>query len=678
MVTLSSVWQGMGALGGSVALVFIVSLALGIVLLTVLYVGSAVVVLERFARVARRPVRMGIGALGMAGIVSLALLRENSPELSAGSWPIWLDHFWPLFAQVLLAAALSEVVVWAVLRWLSSEKLGSVLTLALGFCAATAIGTSGSALFALLPPSVMAIAAGVGALLRRRGVGAASRSRSGRGRGGTSAGTIERRLRWLALALSPGVVLVLLPVEVAQGAARVAGSGLALGLTLVVLGLIPLAGAGLADMRGSAEWFIAVRYLVAKRRQVFISAITAICVVGIAAGVWLIIVVLSVMNGFEQTWREEILGNRAHFTVHSGTGPFRDYERVLERVRAVPGVVAATPFLDADGMIRSRAGEIYSVRVRGVDSRSVGQVTSLRDDIVAGSLDDLAADEQPRFIPDELEEPENPAIVIGNQLASALAVGVGDPLLLISPFGGPPTPLGPAPRLERFRVVGIFESSFYQYDEVYTYVDLAAAQEFRRSGPVIDGIEGLTADYYRSRRIGQAVALELGRPFYTRDWKDYFPAFFQALKTERVMMFLLLTMIMVVAAFVIVATLIMMIMEKSSDIAILKAMGAEDSLIERIFALEGTLIGLVGTLLGVVAGIAVTRRLGWIQDQIEAVTGIDTLPASVYQFSTLPSQVDPVQVAVVAAIAMVLSLGATLLPSRQGARLDPAEGLRHE
>jgi lipoprotein-releasing system permease protein len=195
---------------------------------------------------------------------------------------------------------------------------------------------------------------------------------------------------------------------------------------------------------------------------------------------------------------------------------------------------------------------------------------------------------------------------------------------------------------------------------------------------VIDGIEARTTDFYRSRQVGASVSAALEYPFYTRDWKDFFPAFFQALKTERGMMFILLTMIMVVAAFVIVATLIMMIMEKSSDIAILKAMGAEDGSIERIFAIEGTLIGLAGTALGVVAGIAVTDQLAWIQQRIETLTGIDTLPASVYQFSELPTEVDPLQIALVAAIAMILSLGATLLPSRQGARLDPAEGLRYE
>jgi len=259
-----------------------------------------------------------------------------------------------------------------------------------------------------------------------------------------------------------------------------------------------------------------------------------------------------------------------------------------------------------------------------------------------------------------------------------MGLGPGDKLLLISPFGGPPTPLGPGPRLKRFEIVGVFQSSFYQYDEAFTYTTLEAARDFRKTGDVVDGIEARTTDHYRSRAVGARVQEALGYPFYTRDWKDVFPAFFQALKTERVMMFLLLTMIMVVAAFVIVATLVMMIMEKSSDIAILKAMGAEDAMIERIFAMEGILIGLVGTALGVGAGIAVTGQLSWIQEVIERLTGIDTLPASVYQFSELPSQVDPVQVVGVAVIAMVLSLGATLLPSRQGARIDPAVGLRHE
>jgi lipoprotein-releasing system permease protein len=425
-------------------------------------------------------------------------------------------------------------------------------------------------------------------------------------------------------------------------------------------------------MRGSLEWFIAVRYLVAKRRQTFISLITMICVGGVASGVWLIIIVLSVMNGFERTWRDEIIGNRAHLTVHSGIGPFSEYDEIIERVLEIPGVVGASPYLDAEGMIRGDDGRIVGVRIRGIDPKRIGNVTDLETDMIAGSLATLEAP------PPGVDLEDDRAIIIGNQLASSLGVSVGDSMVLVSPFGGAPTPMGPAPRLERYRVGGVFESSFFQYDEVYTYVSLASAQDFLQVEDVIQGVEVRVLDFYRSQGVGKEITQTLGFPYFSRDWKEFFPAFFQALKTERMMMFFLLTMIMVVAAFVIVATLVMMIMEKSSDIAILKTMGAQDVTIERIFAIEGVLIGLTGTLVGVIAGIIVTTQLEWIQQQIELITGIDTLPASVYQLSTLPWYINPLQVIGVAAIAMVLSLGATLLPSRQGAKLDPAEALRYE
>ena len=583
-------------------------LAIGLVALTALFGGAAVVVLERFAR------------------------QQAHWRPAFGAWFVWtLGAAW---------VALDAVVPGALGR--RAELVGA-LPLVLAGAAATVAVSMAIARIALRVATPWTLGVLALAVL---GIG-------------------------LLLVLPvPPVVWFRLGIREVFGAAGL----LLLGLlaALILLGLAPLGAAGLADMRGRVEWFVAVRYLIAKRRQTFISVITSICVAGVAAGVWLIITVLSVMNGFERTWRDEIIGNRAHFTVQSGLGTFGDWEEVLEQVLATPGVVSASPFLQAEGMIRGEAGEIVGVRVQGVDPARVGDVTDLRDDLIAGALEDL--------VPATDDPDQPPGIVIGDQLAGSLGLGIGDPVLLVAPFGGPPTPLGPSPRLKRFQVAGIFRSTMFQFDEIVTYVSLPAAQDFRRlDGDVVDGLEVRTGDLYRSVQIGQAVQASLGFPFYTRDWKEFFPAFFQALKTERVMMFVLLTMIMVVAAFAIVVTLVMMIMEKAGDIAILKAMGARDEAIERIFAIEGALIGLVGTAIGVVAGIAVTARLDWVQRQVEMLTGIDALPASVYQgISQLPAELDPMQIAIVVAIAMALALGGTLLPSRQGARLDPVEALRYE
>jgi lipoprotein-releasing system permease protein len=654
------IWDVLTVAGGTLALTLIVAIAVGINGLTLLFAGSAVVALEQFSRAARRwRSVVGVGIVWSV-LTGFGCLQTWAPELSAAPWREFLSGWAQATAGCAVAVGVAMAIAHLGVRWVSPPRLALVSLVWPGLGFALVVGASGRVLYAAAPALIAAALALLLAVRRRRRANAAAPPPS----------HAEHLLRVLAPALAVGVVPALALPSPATSVATVGGGLLAAFALLILLGLLPLAAAGLVDSRGGAEWFIAMRYLMAKRRQTFISIITGICVVGIAAGVWLIITVLSVMNGFERTWREEIIGNRAHFTVHSRIGPFPDYGEVLQTVESLPDVVAASPFIDADGMVRGSAGAIMAVRLRGVDPARVGAVTDLREDVVAGSLDDLA--------PEATPEGEPPAILIGSRLAYALGADVGEPLLLVSPFGGPQTPLGPAPRLQRFRVVGIFESSFFQYDEMFTYVNLAAAQEFRRDEDVVDGIEARTTDYYRSRAVADLVEQTLGFPFFTRDWKEFFPAFFQALKSERVMMFILLTMIMVVAAFSIVATLVMMIMEKSSDIAILKAMGAEDASIERIFAIEGTLIGLVGTAIGVVAGISVTARIAWIQQQIEAAIGIDTLPASVYQVTTLPAELDPGQIAISVGLAMVLALGATLLPSRQGARIDPVEALRYE
>ncbi len=655
-----AIWGALTAVGGTLALTFIVAIFLGISALTLLFVGSAVIALEQFARVSSSwRHRIGFGVL-WAGLVGVAYLYRFQPELGAQPWTEW-SRSWSIASfKSIGVVALAMSLVRTLIAKLPPHALavGNIVLLGTGY--SLAVGGSDSIAYAVAPFAMTALVAGLFALRRRR------RRETAR----PAPSEFERLLRVLCGAQVPGIAIALALSEPSFGVAAAGAGVLQLYLAAILLGLLPLAAAGLLDSRGTSEWFIAIRYLMAKRRQTFISIITGICVVGIATGVWLIITVLSVMNGFERTWRDEIIGNRAHFTVHHSLGAFSDYEAVLERVTAVPGVVAASPYLDAEGMVRAPGGRIMAVKIRGVDPARVGDVTDLREDLLAGSLADLE--------PEATAEGEDPAIMLGNQLATSIGAGVGDSLLMISPFGGPQTPLGPAPRLERFRVAGIFESTFFQFDEVFTFVNLAAAQDFKRSGDVIDGIEARTTDFYRSRSVAADVRDALEFPYFTRDWNDFFPAFFQALKTERVMMFVLLTMIMVVAAFAIVSTLVMMIMEKSGDISILKTMGARDEMIERIFAIEGTLIGLVGIVLGVIAGVSVTQQIAWVQRQIEALIGIDTLPASVYQFDTLPAQLDFGQIVIAVGIAMVLALGATLLPSRQGARLDPVEALRYE
>ena len=664
------IWDALLGIGTTLTLTVIVMIALALNALALFYVSSAVVVLERFARTVRRlPWVLFFGgamALGAAYVSLEAGLELQVDPSQTGDPARAADTALAFVFGVAFASTAASIgACWLAVRTLSSQRLGTVTLIALGVAAMLLIGSTGRTAFSLAPP--LAIALVVGALALRRRL----KKRKGKGKGGQRS-FAEVQLTWLAGVLALGPILTMFLPEPDLRLAAAGGGLLQLVWMLIVLGLVPLAAAGLVEMRHSVEWFVALRYLVAQRRQVYISAITVLCIGGIAAGVWLIVTVLSVMNGFERAWREQIVGDLAHFTVHSGFGRISDYEPILEMVRETPGVEAASPYLDAEGMVRSESGKLFGVRLRGIEPDSADRVTDISSRIRDGSLQLLdASAERPG-------ERRVPPILIGEPLAEKLAVAVGSELVLISPLGGPPTPLGPAPRLKKFRVAGIYRARLHQFGEVYTYVKLSDAQDFVRAAEVIDGIEARTPDLYTSRRVADAVRARLDSPYYTRDWKDHFPIFFAALRDNRSMMVLLLGMIMVVAAFMIVATLMMMIMEKSSDIAILKAMGAEDATIERVFAIEGALIGLSGTTLGVLAGLAVTSRLDWIQTTIEAITGIDTLPASIYQLSTLPADHDPVQLIGIIAMAMVLSLGATLVPARQGARFDPVEGLRSE
>ncbi|MFP6654177.1 MAG: ABC transporter permease, partial [Myxococcota bacterium] len=495
-------------LGGGVAMAFIVVIAAGILAMTLVYVGSALLVLDRFARVST-----GWASPAVAGLLTsvfLAVITTISiiPPDSVFSGAEWRATFIGQLGWMLAFSLISLVVMSFAIRSFSRRSLAGVATLFASFGAGLALSGTGNLVLAPVLSGFTFSLVAVLWVFRR------SRKRR-------EVFAVERLLRMSAIGSAPGALIALFLPALGQAATLVSTGLLLGGGVAVVLGLLPLAVAGCLKMRKSVEWFIAIRYLVARRRQVFISAISAICVSGIAVGVWLIIVVLSVMNGFEQTWRDEILGNRAHFTVHDRFGPFVDHEEMIEIVEAISGVEAASPYLDAEGMVRGQEGQIASVRLRGIDAETVGKVTDLENDLQP--IEGEGTANLARRFASIGDDGETPGIVIGGHLAVSMGLGIGDRLHLISPFGGPPTPLGPGPRLKRFEVVGIFHSSFYQYDEAFTYTTLEAARDFRKTGDVVDGIEVRTTDHYRSQIVGTQVQQALGYPFYTRDWKEVFP-----------------------------------------------------------------------------------------------------------------------------------------------------------
>ncbi|MBZ4659210.1 MAG: lipoprotein-releasing transporter permease subunit [Desulfacinum sp.] len=407
------------------------------------------------------------------------------------------------------------------------------------------------------------------------------------------------------------------------------------------------------------ELFVSLRYLLAKRRQAFISLITIISVAGVAVGVMALIVVLAVMNGFQQDLRDRILGVTSHAVIGHFQGNFSDYRQVVTEVEQEDGVAAATPFVLTQVMMssgRSVAGAI----LRGVDPKTAGRVTRLEQNLQSGSLQTALA---------LSEDQSAPGIVLGVELAARLGVQKGDYVTLISPTGRL-TPVGRVPKSRLFRVTGLFKSGMYEYDNSLAYVHLSEAQKLLGIGETVTGVEVRVRDIYEAGSIAERLQKRLGYPFWVRDWMQMNHNLFSALKLEKVVMFIILTLIILVAAFNIVSSLIMMVMEKTKDIAILKAMGATTAHIRRIFVYEGLLIGVVGTTLGLMGGFVLCGLLKRYQ--------FIELPRDVYYISTLPVRMEALDVILIACAAIAICFLATFYPSRQAAKLQPAEALRYE
>lgn len=412
----------------------------------------------------------------------------------------------------------------------------------------------------------------------------------------------------------------------------------------------------------SYELFIGLRYLKAKRKQTFISLITLISITGVAIGVMALILVLGVMTGFSDDLREKILGTNSHLVIQKFGAALNDYRVVMEKIRDCPGVVASTPFILSQAMLSS-GSNVSGVVLRGIDVVTAPSVIKIKETLVEGSLDQLAHDQQ------SADGSMLPGIIIGKELAKMLGVGLSEPLTVISP-SGLITPTGMAPRWKKFLVVGIFESGMYEYDTTLAYISLTNAQSFLKMADEATGVEVKVADIYQVRSITDAIREKIGISYLVRDWMEMHRNLYSALKLEKIAMFIILVLIILVAAFNIIGTLIMVVHDKNRDIAILKAMGATASAIMRIFIIQGLVIGVVGTCLGLCGGYV----LAFIQNQYHVVG----LSQDIYYIPQLTVKTSLFDTLWVCCSAILITFIATIYPSRQAARLDPAEALRYE
>jgi lipoprotein-releasing system permease protein len=405
------------------------------------------------------------------------------------------------------------------------------------------------------------------------------------------------------------------------------------------------------------ELFLGIKYLKAKRKQRFISVITLISILGVMVGVMALIVVLSVMNGFRADLMSKILGVNSHLLVLNLSGTFGDYRQVEEDVRGQEGVVAVTPFVFSQVMLNN-GGNVSGAVLRGIDPDSAGEVIDFKGMIKGGSLSSLSGNV------DDL-----PAVVLGSELAKRIAADIGGVVSIISPEGKL-TPLGRTPNTRKFKVSAIFDSGMYEYDASMIYISLNEAQDFLALGDKVTGIEVRVKEVYEAANVAKTIQDRLGYPFWTKDWMVMNRSLFSALKLEKLTMFIILTMIVLVGALNIISTLVMVVMEKTRDVAILRAMGASAKSIMSIFMFQGLLVGVVGTIAGLACGLGICQLL--------AKYKFINLPSDVYYISKLPVLVEATDVSFVAGAAVVISFLATLYPSWYASRLNPVESFRYE
>ena len=401
------------------------------------------------------------------------------------------------------------------------------------------------------------------------------------------------------------------------------------------------------------ELLVAIRYLKAKRKQAVISLITVISVIGVAAGVAALIIALAINAGFREDLQNKLLGAQAHLSLLSkGREGIANYVQVTREVEQVPGVLVAAPAVFQTVLISSGV-QNQGVFIKGIIPEMESRISALSDNLVEGSIQDFDDD----------------SIIIGKELANSLGTFKGDRVKVLSAETRL-TPLGGVPRSRTFEVKGLFSSGLYEYDKTWVYVSIGAAQRLLGLSDVASVIEVNIEDIYQSRFIGQKIIERVGENIDFTDWMTMNQAIFQALRLERLVMFITIGLIVLVAALNIVATLIMMVLEKTRDIAVLMSMGATRESIRRIFVLQGVAIGIIGTIFGVAIGQAAC----YFADKYHLIS----LAPDVYTIAYVPFKAQPLDSAIVAVSAILISFLATLYPSAAASKLQPVEALRYE
>ena len=415
-------------------------------------------------------------------------------------------------------------------------------------------------------------------------------------------------------------------------------------------------------MKLPLEAFIGLRYTRAKRRNHFISFITLISMFGITLGVMTLIVVISVMNGFENELRGRILGMVSHVTVSTLRGPLQEWEDLRETTLTHEAVVGAAPYTEAEAML-SNLSSVSGAIVRGVDPDLESEVSEIHQHMEYGALTDLVGG--------------GFGIVLGIGLANSLDVVPGDRITMITPQANS-SPLGFLPRLRRFKVVGIFEIGVYEYDRSSAIIHHEdAARLFRMEGGV-SGLRLKLDDLDHAPRVRYELKDKVGLNYWVSDWTMRHANYFKAVRTEKTVMFIILSLIVAVAAFNIVSTLVMVVTDKQADIAILRTLGMSPSSIMWVFMVQGTVIGLIGTLFGLVSGVLVARHVDVIIPALEQFFQTQFLPRGVYPITELPSEMKQSDLIKITTLSFLLSVMATLYPALRASRTRPAEALSYE